>query len=383
VQYVPLFIDIVITAEPIYLRVPLPIGGERWRRAARLDGDANERLRRAAAAGSTFRALDLHSRSGLRIAGLAVRVHYLFGPAPRELTYQRIISVNIGSVSGHVLPPQLLALGDGFAQLGMHFKDHDNTVTWDYFPQEVPYHTTVRVKIARVQLHVWGGASVVELLVQDGVHIAVDDLRRRTHDVSIDVHLVGGAGATCLVPKTAPAFALAADWRHWREVGRVCLPRIAITAALGPPVDAAATQWQIDYLTEQDRATSKRIWWLWSDVAPAGVMQHRAQRRRATPTPPPTRRTPHGNSDSRAPLDVVPLADVVEPAPRRAAAVVAPSARLKPPAERRSGRRRCAPCRRCRRSQVEPPIGKSQRVSRLTAVGRERLSGAGARRRAS
>jgi hypothetical protein len=269
VQYVPLFIDLLITTEPIFLRVPLPTAASDG--GVRNDSMAMPAHSTAPAAGSTFRALDLHSRSGLRVSGLAVRVHYLFGPAPRELTYQRIISVNIGSVSGHLLPPQLLALGDGFAQLGMHFKDHDNTVTWDYFPQEVPYHTTVRVKIARVQLHVWGGASVVELLVQDGVHIAVDDLRRRTHDVSIDVHLVGGLGATCLVPKTAPAFALAADWRHWREVGRVCLPRIAITAALGPPVDAAATQWQIDYLTEQDRL-SKRIWWLWSDVAPAGVL---------------------------------------------------------------------------------------------------------------
>jgi hypothetical protein len=267
VQYVALFIDIVIRTEPIHLRVPHAPSPGGAAAAAAAAVPAAAAASSAAAAATTFRALDLHSRSGLCVSGLHVRVHYLFGPAPRELTYQRIISINIGSVTGHVLPPQLPVLSDGLAQLGMHFKDHDNSVTWDYFPQEVPYHTSVRVKIARVHLHVWGGASVAELLVQDGVHIAVDDLRRRTHDVSVDVLLVGGAGVTCLVPKTAPAFALAADWRHWREVGRLCVPRTSVVASLGPPVDAAATQRQIDYLQEQDRAT-RRIWWLWYDAPP-------------------------------------------------------------------------------------------------------------------
>jgi hypothetical protein len=115
-------------------------------------------------------------------------------------------------------------------------------VSWDYLPSSDPVHTSVRIHVARVRLHVWGGAryddschvyiilprtpfcncSVTELAIPDGVQVSIDNLLRLTHSLSIDVSLRGGAAATLLVPRREPTYALVSDWERWREVTIAC-----------------------------------------------------------------------------------------------------------------------------------------------------------------
>jgi hypothetical protein len=218
VKYVPLHVALRVSAAPVALRPALPVAADPCERVrgvsnlrmtcdrthaadghpaqpqmpfaatpatpaltssdvtANTSATSTSPLAAAATTPNVWRALDLLSRAGVQISGLTIDVKFLFGPQPAELTYQRVISVNVDGVSGSVVPGHLLALAALAQQMATHFADHDNTVTWDYLPTVQPIHTSLRVRVRRAHLYVWAGASCVDVHCASGLSIAVDVL---------------------------------------------------------------------------------------------------------------------------------------------------------------------------------------------------------------
>jgi hypothetical protein len=135
----------------------------------------------------------------LQLGGIDISAHRLFGPQPRAATYLCIWELWLGSITGSVRPPTVLALQRAMASFKFGFGDADNTLPRDMTALTVPDVTLVSLKVDRLDVSIPLDATcVVKAEMPKGVNVQLDDIPRDQflRHVSVDIPLLS---ARCMV----------------------------------------------------------------------------------------------------------------------------------------------------------------------------------------
>ncbi|GAA5960722.1 hypothetical protein JCM21900_000512 [Sporobolomyces salmonicolor] len=143
----------------------------------------------------------------IRVQGLEIGAHRLFGPQPRTATYMCIWSFYIGTIVGSVPPSFLQALSRAGSAVATTFADGDNALAPDFTVPLDPDATFLTVDIHSIDLAIRGQATAIQLYLSEGIDLRFDDLASAPFlkHISIDV-------PTLTLRALAPLFGRAAPW---------------------------------------------------------------------------------------------------------------------------------------------------------------------------
>ncbi|KAF0369743.1 fermentation associated protein [Gigaspora margarita] len=112
----------------------------------------------------------------LFIDDLNIHAHRLFGPLPRTATYVCNWELNIGTISGQLRPSFLLSTTSFGKAFSYHYVDDESALPPDFLNPLDADVTFLNLNLKEVDISVWGGDSVSQILLKEGLCIKFDDL---------------------------------------------------------------------------------------------------------------------------------------------------------------------------------------------------------------
>ncbi|CAG8634606.1 24795_t:CDS:10, partial [Dentiscutata erythropus] len=125
----------------------------------------------------------------LFIDDLNVHAHRLFGPLPKTATYVCNWELNIGTISGQLRPSFLLSTTSFGKAFGYHYVDDENALPPDFMNPLEADVTFLNLNIKEVDISVWGGDSVSQILLKEGLCVKFDDLANEKYTQRVLIEL--------------------------------------------------------------------------------------------------------------------------------------------------------------------------------------------------
>ncbi|GBB97022.1 hypothetical protein RclHR1_00290020 [Rhizophagus clarus] len=125
----------------------------------------------------------------LYIDDLNIYAHRLFGPLPKTATYVCNWDINIGTISGQLKPSFLLSAISFANAFAYHFVDKENALPAKYVIPLDPDVTFLSVNVKEVDVSIWGGGSVTQILLKEGLSIKFDDLANKKYTLKVMFNL--------------------------------------------------------------------------------------------------------------------------------------------------------------------------------------------------
>jgi hypothetical protein len=112
---------------------------------------------------------------------LNIHAHRLFGPLPKTATYVCNWDINIGTISGQLKPSFLLSATSFANTFAYHYVDKENALPAKYVIPLDPDVTFLNFSVKEVDVSIWGGGSVTQILLKEGFSIKFDDLANKKY----------------------------------------------------------------------------------------------------------------------------------------------------------------------------------------------------------
>ncbi|CAB4400532.1 unnamed protein product [Rhizophagus irregularis] len=122
----------------------------------------------------------------LYIDDLNIHAHRLFGPSPKTATYVCNWDINIGTISGQLKPSLLLSATSFAKTFAYHYVDKENVLPAIPLDPDV---TFLSVSVKEVDVSIWGGGSVTQILLKEGLSIKFDDLANKKYTLKVMFNL--------------------------------------------------------------------------------------------------------------------------------------------------------------------------------------------------
>ncbi|CAG8628570.1 7631_t:CDS:10, partial [Cetraspora pellucida] len=133
--------------------------------------------------------LQKESTNYLFIDDFNVYAHRLFGPLPKTATYVCNWEISIGTISGQLKPSFLLSTTSFGKAFSYHYVDDENALPSDFLNPLDADVTFLNLNIKEVDISIWGGDSVSQILLKEGLCVKFDDLANEkfTQRILIDL----------------------------------------------------------------------------------------------------------------------------------------------------------------------------------------------------
>lgn len=115
-----------------------------------------------------------------------IHAHRLFGPSPKTATYVCNWDINIGTISGQLKPSLLLSATSFAKTFAYHYVDKENVLPAIPLDPDV---TFLSVSVKEVDVSIWGGGSVTQILLKEGLSIKFDDLANKKYTLKVMFNL--------------------------------------------------------------------------------------------------------------------------------------------------------------------------------------------------
>ncbi|RIA94532.1 hypothetical protein C1645_873391 [Glomus cerebriforme] len=125
----------------------------------------------------------------LYIDDLNIYAHRLFGPLPKTATYVCNWDINIGTISGQLKPSFLLSVTSFARTFAHHFVDKENALPTKYVMLPDPDVTFLTVDVQEVDISIWGGGSVTQIMLKEGLSVKFDDLANEKYILKVIFNL--------------------------------------------------------------------------------------------------------------------------------------------------------------------------------------------------